>query len=87
MRGMHGKHAHNGNHADNGHSDHHVINTETNPKQESNSHSDLLRRLASDHPAVAEGLEAGRFASARQAAIAAGIVKEAQPEEGSDKTS
>jgi hypothetical protein len=81
MRGMHGKHAHNGKHLHNGHADHYVINTETNAQRESNFQSDLLRRLASDHPAIAEDLEAGKFTSVRQAAIAAGIVKEDEQEE------
>ena len=41
----------------------------------SNSKTYLLRRLARDFPEALDRLEAGEFKSARQAAIAYGIVK------------
>ena len=44
-----------------------------------NSRSYLLRRLARDHPEALDKIESGEFKSARQAAIAYGIVKPTTP--------
>ena len=48
-------------------------------KMGSNSKSYLLRRMARDFPEALDKLEAGEYKSARQAAIACGIVKVKPP--------
>jgi hypothetical protein len=50
-----------------------------NSEQRGTGTSYLVRRLKRDHPEVAEALGRGEYPSARQAAIAAGIVKVPPP--------